>query len=551
MRAHHVRSLVVVLLVVAVGTLALAPYPRNAPPASALDNGLALTPPMGWNPWNRFGCSINAQLIRETADALVASGMRDAGYQYVVIDDCWQVARDGNGNLYADPERFPGGIQPLAAYVHERGLKLGIYTDAGRLTCERRPGSLGYEQQDAAAFAAWGVDYVKVDWCHSQGLDAPRQYAIWRDAIARTGRPMVLSVCEWGVTAPWEWAPGVGHLWRTTGDIQPRWSSVTRIIDRNARHAAVAGPGRWNDPDMLQVGNAGMTYEEQRTHFSLWAMMAAPLIAGNDVRAMSPETMSILLNTEVIAVDQDPLGIQGTPVWDSGSRQQVWLKPLADGSRAVALFNRGSESAEIRVTWEMIGLLPGAAVVRDLWAHADAGVIEGGYAATVPAHGVVMLRIRSAAHPPPPPASGAVVFLSDLPWLMADNGFGPIERDTSNGEAQAGDGRQITLNGTGYGKGLGVHAPSEVRLDAGGACSMFAADVGIDDEAGTYGAVSFEVWGDGVLLFDSGPLTGDSPTLPVVVGIAGVRELRLVVTDGGDWTDYDHADWADARVMCP
>lgn len=550
MHTYRIRTLFIILLAVAVGGLALAPYPRNTTPVDALDNGLALTPPMGWNPWNRFGCDINAQLVRETADALVASGMRDAGYRYVVIDDCWQIARDGNGNLYADPHRFPGGIQPLAEYVHARGLKLGIYTDAGHLTCARRPGSLGYEYQDAAAFAAWGVDYVKIDWCYTQGLDARTQYAKWRDAIARTGRPMVLSICEWGTNAPWEWGAEVGHLWRTTGDIAPRWSSVTRIIDRNNRHAAVAGPGRWNDPDMLQVGNRGMTYEEQRTHFSMWAIMAAPLIAGNDIRAMSPETLSILLNTEVIAVDQDPLGIQGTPIWDSGRGQQVWLKPLADGSRAVVLFNSAGTAADISVTWEMIGLPAGAAHVRDLWAHADRGAIEGGYTATVAPHGVVMLRIHPVAPPPPPPA-GTVVHLSDLAPFLADNGFGPVERDSSNGEAAAGDGRPITLNGISYAKGLGVHAPSDIRYDLGGACSVFAADVGVDDEAGTYGAISFEVWGDGVLLFNSGPLTGDAPPLPVHLGIAGVRELRLVVTDGGDWTDYDHADWADARVVCP
>ena len=367
--------------------------------ARRIDNGLARTPPMGWNSWNRFGCNVSAQLIRGVADAIAANGMRDAGYQYVTIDDCWQVARDASGTIVADSVRFPEGIKALADYVHGKGLKFGIYTDAGRKTCEGRPGSYGYEAIDAKTYAAWGVDYVKVDWCNAEGLDAPTQYAKVRDALASSGRKIVFSICEWGSNRPWDWAPAVGNLWRTTGDIEDRWSSVLSLVDLSSQYWHIARPGAWNDPDMLEVGNGGMSAVEYRSHFSLWAMMAAPLIAGNDVRAMMDSTRAaaatreILLNKEVIAVDQDSLGRQGTLVQASPSELQVWVKPLADGSRAVLLFNRASVSSSITADWGRVGLGTKKARVRDLWAHTDSAVVESRYRATVPSHGVVMLRI--------------------------------------------------------------------------------------------------------------------------------------------------------------
>ena len=362
-------------------------------PTRLLDNGLARTPPMGWNSWNYFHCNVSAQLIRETADAMAASGLRDAGYQYVVIDDCWQVARDAKGRLVADSARFPGGIKPLADYVHSKGLKFGIYTDAGRMTCQRRPGTYGSEELDARTFAEWGVDYVKEDWCYAEGLDGPTQYAKFRDALAKAGRPIVFSICEWGSNEPWSWGPRMGHLWRTTGDISDNWNSMLSNLDISAQHAAAAGPGAWNDPDMLEVGNGGMTDDEYRAHFSLWAIMAAPLLAGNDVRTMSEAARQILLNKEVIAVDQDSLGAQGTLVAQRTPELQVWMKPLKDGSRAVALFNRSSLQTPISVTWQRVRLPSGPARVRDLWAHADRGTATDRMSATVPAHGVVMLRI--------------------------------------------------------------------------------------------------------------------------------------------------------------
>ena len=268
-------------------------------PAHALDNGLALTPPMGFNNWNATGCAISEQLITDTADIFVSSGLKDAGYRYVNIDDCWAAPeRDPRtGRLTAHPERFPHGIAWLADYVHTRGLKLGIYTSAGTQTCARTmPGGLDHEEIDAQTFADWGVDYLKYDNCNNAGRPAIERYTKMRDALRKTGRPIVFSICEWGQNKPWEWAGDVGNLWRTTGDINDSWPSVVSILKQNAPLAAAAGPGHWNDPDMLEVGNGGMTDTEYRSHFSLWAMMAAPLLIGSDLRKATPETLRILTN---------------------------------------------------------------------------------------------------------------------------------------------------------------------------------------------------------------------------------------------------------------
>ena len=368
---------------------ARAPEPR-------LDNGLARTPPMGWNTWNHFGCDVSAQLVRETADAMAANGMRDAGYQYIVIDDCWQVARDASGRIVADSARFPGGIRPVADYVHSKGLKLGIYTDAGRATCQGRPGTYQHEEQDARSYAEWGVDYVKEDWCNAEGLDAPTQYARFRDALARAGRPIVFSICEWGSHRPWDWGPRTGNLWRTTGDIEDTWASMVKLVDLNAQYALAQGPGGWNDPDMLEVGNGGMTDDEYRAHFSMWAIFGAPLMAGNDLRTMNAVTRDILTNADVIAVDQDSLGVQGLLVAETSPGLQVWVKPLKDGSRAVVLFNRTALQSSMTVSW-FRAQVSGQARVRDLWSHEDKGVFGDHYSATVPAHGVVMVRITPVA----------------------------------------------------------------------------------------------------------------------------------------------------------
>jgi alpha-galactosidase len=377
----------------------------SALPACALDNGLAKTPPMGWNSWNKFGCNVSADLIRGMADAIVSTGLKDAGYEYVVIDDCWQVSRDAEGNIVPDPQRFPSGIKALADYVHSKGLKFGIYSDAGTGTCQHRPGSRGYEFQDARQYAAWGVDYLKYDWCHHGTQNSEASYSIMRDALLKSGRPIVFSICEWGSTKPWLWAAPVGNLWRATGDIADKWSvpgkddglGVVEILDLVNGLESYAGPGHWNDPDMLEVGNGGLTDDEARAHFSLWCILAAPLMAGNDVRSMTPVTKEILTNKELIAVDQDPMGMQGKRVKRDGDLE-VWSKQLADGGRAVALLNRGESPSRITVNWTDIGYPDTLnASVRDLWAAKDLGNMKGTYSATVPKHAAVVIRIMPAS----------------------------------------------------------------------------------------------------------------------------------------------------------
>jgi alpha-galactosidase len=368
----------------------------------ALDNGLARTPPMGWNSWNKFACNVSEDLIKQAADAMVSSGMKDAGYQYVVIDDCWQVDRDPEGNIIADAKHFPSGIKAVADYVHAKGLKFGMYSDAGTGTCQNRPGGRGYEFQDARQYAAWGVDYLKYDWCNHSTQDSAASYSIMRDALKKSGRPIVFSLCEWGSTKPWLWAGDVGNLWRSTGDIIDKWDGTVKwgglgmvqILDLQDGLQSYAGPGHWNDPDMLEVGNGGMSTTEYRAHFSMWCLLAAPLMAGNDIRKMSADIHDILTNKEVIAIDQDPLGREGRRV-KRADGLEVWAKQLADGGRAVALLNRTGAEASITVSWTDLGYpdhVP--AKVRDLWAHKDLGEKSGSFSASVPSHGVVMLRVE-------------------------------------------------------------------------------------------------------------------------------------------------------------
>jgi alpha-galactosidase len=382
----------------------VAPAAFLAPNLSALDNGLAKTPPMGWNSWNKFGCKVREDLVRKAADAIVKTGMKDAGYQYVVIDDCWQVGRDQEGNILFDKEKFPSGLGALADYVHSVGLKFGIYSDAGTKTCAGRPGSRGYEFQDARQYAAWGVDYLKYDWCDTTTQNAPASYSIMRDALLKTGRPIVFSLCEWGTSKPWTWAKDVGNLWRTTTDIQDRWEgkgekhggAVMDLVDLQDGLEGFAGPGHWNDPDMLEVGNGGMTTTEYQSHFSLWAILAAPLMAGNDLDKMTPEIHDILTNHEVILVDQDPLGKQGKRVRHQDN-QDIWVKPLQDNRVAVVLLNRSAAAQPITLKWAEAGLAADqSAMVRDLWAHKDLGSMKGSLSTPVAAHGVVMVTLNRA-----------------------------------------------------------------------------------------------------------------------------------------------------------
>jgi alpha-galactosidase len=397
--------------------------PRNVFSEFTEKEPLAPTPPMGWNSWNKFACNIDEALVRETADAMVSSGLKDAGYEYVNIDDCWQAReRDAEGKLQPDPARFPSGMRALADYVHDLGLKLGIYSDRGTATCGGYPGSYAHELDDAATFAEWGIDYLKYDNCaiprgREEGADKREDYAIMGEALRQTGRPIVYSICAWWF---YDWMPEVGHLWRTTTDIRDEWSgskhSVTSLVNWSggdtSRYGAFseddyesgayappglaphAGPHGWNDPDMLEVGNGGMTDTEYRAHFSLWAIMAAPLIAGNDLRSMSDETLEILANEDVIAVNQDPAGTQGIPI-SASTTLEVWSKRLSDDDAfAVVLFNRTEAAADIAVSWSDLGLVAETALVRDLWLHSDQAGVASGYSATVPSHGVVMLRVQ-------------------------------------------------------------------------------------------------------------------------------------------------------------
>ncbi|WP_435270669.1 NPCBM/NEW2 domain-containing protein [Streptomyces sp. 1222.5] len=639
--------------------------PDRTPSAPAPADGLAPTPPMGFNNWNSTHCraDFDEAMVKGIADLFVEKGLRDAGYRYVNLDDCWALPRrDAQGELVPDPARFPHGIGAVADYVHAKGLKLGIYTSAGTRTCDSVgfPGALGHEFSDARQFADWGVDYLKYDNCNNQGVDAGQRYRTMRDALRATGRPIVYSICEWGENKPWEWAGDVGQLWRTTGDISDSWSSMLSIVKQNLPLAPYAGPGHWNDPDMLEVGNGGMTDTEYRSHFSLWSVMAAPLLIGTDLRKASEATFDILDNKEVIAVDQDPLGRQGTVVTSTGGRWVI-AREMADGSRAVALFNESASAQRIATTASAVGLPDADAyTLRDLWQH-RAYNTAGTIAATVPAHGTVLLRVSAdphwADHPPAtelgvdggtlleagtpatltstvadlgrtparrvsvsltgpdgwsaratsattaaalatgrslrtgwrvtapagtptgaydltlrtsyrspagqrvtatlpltasvvlPPPSGTS-YLSDLPWLSASSGWGPVERDTSNGESAAGDGHPITVGGTAYAKGLGVHALSDVSFYTGKACEKVTADVGVDDEKGTAGTVAFEIWADGKKAASTGVLTNALPARPVTADVTGAEVVRLVVTDGADGVDSDHADWADARLSC-
>lgn len=380
--------------------------------------GLADTPPMGWSSWNTFAGNINEELIRNIADKMVETGLRDAGYVYLNLDDCWHGPRDEDGFITADPKRFPSGIKALADYVHSKGLKFGIYSDAGRKTCAGRPGSFGHEYQDALQYARWGVDYLKYDWCESEDINPKGAYNLMRDAIRAAGRPILFSICEWGQSKPWLWAAETGHMWRTTGDIyncfdcidqHPGWRAygVLQILDMQEGLRKYAGPGHWNDPDMLEVGN-GQTQSEDRAHFSMWSMLAAPLILGNDIRNMSEETKSIIMNKEVIAINQDRLGVQGLR-FKKEDGLEFWFKPLEGGSWAFCILNRNNEPRTYTINWSDFNLTDEEVSnlstnfdtinykIYDLWQHKSIGTtrkqMKKSKPITIQGHDVVMYKL--------------------------------------------------------------------------------------------------------------------------------------------------------------
>ncbi len=370
---------------------------RIPPPALHIvtPNGLAQTPPMGWNSWNKFAGKVDDAGVRAAADAIASNGMRAAGYIYVNIDDTWQGERDAKGNIHTN-SKFPD-MKVLADYVHSKGLKIGIYSSPGPYTCAGYEGSYGHEEQDARTYAAWGFDYLKYDWCSASTIyeddDMQAVYQKMGDALQASGRPIVYSLCQYGRADVWKWGPQVsGNLWRTTDDIQDNWASMTKIGFSQSNIAPYAGPGHWNDPDMLEIGNGGMTDIEYQTHMSLWAMLSAPLLAGNDLGHASPEIIAILTNHDVIAVDQDQLGKQATRLSKSGD-QEIWAKDLSGNAKTVAFFNRAADSAKVTVKWSDLGLSAPPRHARDLWLHREVKLEGFGFAAQVPGHGVVLLRV--------------------------------------------------------------------------------------------------------------------------------------------------------------
>jgi alpha-galactosidase len=359
-------------------------------------NGLAKTPPMGWNSWNKFAGQVDDAAVRSIADAVSTNGMKEAGYIYINIDDTWEGdSRDAQGNITTN-KKFPD-MKVLADYVHGKGLKIGIYSSPGPNTCAGYEGSYGHEEQDARTYAAWGIDYLKYDWCGARNIyrdeEMPAVYQKMGDALAKSGRAIVYSLCQYGRDDVWKWGPDVsGNLWRTTSDIRDSWDSMAKIGFDQDPLASWAGPGHWNDPDMLEIGNGGMNDTEYRTHMSLWAMLAAPLLAGNDLRSVSKPTMDILTNRDVIAVDQDALGRQARRIWQEGETE-VWIRDLTGGAQAVAVFNKGTRDANVTVGWKDLGLNKAPKNARDLWLHRDVPVVREGFTGNVPAHGAVMLRV--------------------------------------------------------------------------------------------------------------------------------------------------------------
>ncbi|HVJ14998.1 MAG TPA: NPCBM/NEW2 domain-containing protein [Polyangiaceae bacterium] len=525
------------------------------------ETALAATPPLGWSS-ARLGCSVSEQTVNAAADALASSGLKDLGYQYVNIDGCWQAgSRDGGGNLVPDATRFPGGMKALADSVHGKGLKLGLAVGAGT-TCSALPGSVGNETKDAAQFAAWGIDLVKYDNC--SGTEANEtdgvNFKAMAAALAASGRPILLSVYAYHQLDETsehnfrEWMAYSGQMWRNTGGQNDSWEAILKNLISQSESEAWAGPSRWGDAGTLFMAD-DLNEAETRSHYSLWAIMASPLLITGDIATLPQTTKDLLLNADVLAVNQDPTGLQGTRIGASGENGanglEVWYKPLtACGERAVVLFNRNDSAQNLSVSWFDIGLAPGAASVRDLWAGTDLGMVSDSFSTSVPAHDVVFLKITGSEAP----LAAGTTQISDLPWYYATNGNGPVQRDTSNGERQATDGGTLNINGQTYEKGLGVQGGALVRYRLDGKCTKFTADVGCDMEAGSACSMALSVWADGTELYNSGLMEDGQPAKQVDVDLTGAKDLWLFADDGGTNDDGqrhgDHADWANAQLTC-
>ncbi|HVK19735.1 MAG TPA: NPCBM/NEW2 domain-containing protein [Actinokineospora sp.] len=534
--------------------------------AAAAAPGLTAAPPMGWNTWNAFRCDISETKVKAAADAMVTSGMKAAGYQYIVIDDCWSDGRDANGVLRRNTTKFPNDMKLLGDYIHGKGLKFGIYGAPMQRTCAGYAGSLDHEQQDANLFASWGVDYLKYDWCNSGGDLAfqKQKFAIMRDALKATGRPIVYKINPGSMhTAEFASLHDFGdysHDIRIGEDLFPSWTTsgsepshypmgTLNTVDLAAPLQFRSLPDRWNDWDMLQVGNGGMPENEGRAQFTMWAVGGSPLFAGNDLATMSASTKTILTNADLIAVNQSWGGSAGRRIIRAGNTE-VWAKPLAGGDVAVALLNRGDTAATISTSAAALNL--GGATsytLRNLWSGANS-TSTGAISATVPARDAVAYRVTRTGTLAAALAAGTHQ-LGSLSWLSSSNGWGPVEINKSNGGSGQGDGRTMSIGGTTYATGLGAHAESAVNLWLGGTCQTFSAKVGVDDEVGaSKGTVQFGVYGDGRLLgYTEAKSTGEAATTLRAV-VSGVKALELRATSTVDGKDYDHADWAEAQVTC-
>ena len=394
--------------VVAVKTPSATPTPTPTSTPLLSREQLALTPPMGWNSWNDVGCTgLTAQVVEQTADDIVAEGLQKVGYDYVVVDDCWQGGRTASGELYPDATRFPNGMKVVADYVHSLGLKFGIYAAPGSETCgnyfSQYPiqgiGSLGHEKQDADLFASWGVDYLKYDWCRADINDHITEqaaYATMEQDLQATGRNIVFSMSDYGVQSPWLWAPGIANLWRTTHDIHPLWSSVLQHIDLQVPVTQYAGPGHWNDPDMLEIGDGGLTPTEETTHFAMWCMLAAPLFLGTNIENLTPAELSLVENPELIAIDQDALGHEAHQV-SSGGGIELWMRPLTKGRYAVALFNTTSATQTMTSSLSALGVPAGTYKVRDAVDRANDAPTSGAVSGTAASHGIVVYELTPAS----------------------------------------------------------------------------------------------------------------------------------------------------------
>lgn len=517
--------------------------------ASAAQSPLAPTPPMGWNSWNIFYGNIDETKIKQIIDAMVSTGMRDAGYKYVNLDDNWMAnpARNAAGDLIADPVRFKSGIKSLSDYAHSKGMKLGIYGDRGSMTCMNIPksGSYGNEERDAKTFASWGVDYLKYDNCNTVG-EIRSDYEKMAAALAKSGREIMFSVCAWHTQ---EWMPQTGQLWRSTDDITADWfpsaniygRSVLASLDGNAGNSIFARIGSWSDPDMLEVGNGKLTENENKAHFGLWAIMAAPLVAGNDIRNIPKSTLAILTHPEVIAIDQDSAGIQGRRIRKNGDFE-TWAKPLGSSrgsdydTYAVGLFNRSGATSDMTIRWSELGLDPSSVSVRDVWERKDLGVVGNAYTVSVPSHGLALVKIKGRLDP------SATIWLSNLHIHSVTNAWKFLGVDKSVA------GNALKIGNKTYSKGLGAHATSRTVVALRKKYGTFQSDIGIDAETSSGSAV-FQVFGDGKKLYESPVLKGGAAPVAIDVPVGGVDSLALVVTDAGDGNTNDHADWGDARLV--